>query len=318
LWGQLPLISNDTTVDNGRVINNDLSTGPTTEITRSITAPGGIYWFKTPLNFRYRDSIEMDFQGILGLCRPGRIQESSAVVFVYKGDVTKTGMEAAVRLGGHGYKIQGLNLARYFYGDKDSEGNPHPNEGIGLLIHGPGGSHHIEDFCAWGFDTAIKFAAGESHVECNLLENIHTYNCNITLFNEERQAISHQLESVNVFGRGNTVLKFGRLAGGRFNVDTLSIIEERLVVDYPQGNANSYRISIQNFNADANAGGWRLINHVSGPLSLYVRGQMSRVAVPAVDAIQVGPEAQLDVEIHWKGKIWPRDFKVENGEWIIK
>jgi hypothetical protein len=298
VYGQVDLRPNDPTYDNGLAVTAN------TVIREPVTAPGGLYWQQTPLDLGKRDSVELDFQGTLLWSRLGRAEKSSGVVFLYRGDPA----QPAVRMSGYGQVARGLNIWRSEYESRE------PIEGTGLLLQPDGGKWHVEDFTAAGFEHGIHIThervhGGNARAEHNLFEHLHFFSCRNNFYFSERQAVSHKITSAHSYGNGETFFKFAPLAGASLSVDTMGMTVPRLLIDYPHGNPNSATITIHNLRIDPAAKGWRLVRHVKGPLSLTVRGHVAPEAEPAADAIQVGPDAKIDVKLNWRGKVWPEDFQ---------
>lgn len=292
----------------------------------------GLMPFNLGAEFGWRDGPRTQYQGMMPWVRQGRVQRADAATFLYTGPVLDaTGkLSPAISSSASGAIFDGVNLWRRCYPQKEiSITNPLPpwDGSVGYLFDNPATATRISNSSIAGFETAILFGAS-NHTEHFLFENLHIFDCRVFFKNEENQAVAHHFQNIFQHHRCDILFQFTARqysasdafhgAGGNISIDTLVILDNCLLFDIELGNPNSCTFTLNNFKADANAKGWRLINQRKGPLNLTVRGHIGEKAAPAADAIAVPAGSDLDVELWWKHRIWPHDYQVVDGEWVLK
>jgi hypothetical protein len=330
----------DPTADNGPILSAITN--------RPVTAPGGLYPLRTPVRLR-GDGTEWDFQGIMPHVRTGRVTkpENSAVVLWYSGNALwqKTDedfkpildangnpvMEPAPAIFStvHGGVFQGVNLWRRPY---QAVGQPRPNppwNGIGWCFANPASSYALRDGPVAGFDIGI-WHKESTHTEHNSIENYRVHDCRVFFRNDENQSVSHSFRNIYQHGHNEVMFQYGRTStnnggGGAITYDTICYQWYGTILDIEKSNPNSCQHRFTNLRIDPDANEpndpnkrWKLVRQRNGPLSLYVRGIIGNNAAPHKDAIKVKDDSDLDVQMWWKGKIWPRDYFWDGTEWKVR
>jgi hypothetical protein len=286
------------------------------KIKKAVTANGGLYRMLTTADFGWLDGLEVDFQGRLEWCRIGRVQSprNSAVVLLYEGPADKPAIHSAA----NGAIFDGVNLWRRLY----SKTFPEWDGSVGFKFENPASATRIANGSIAGFDVGILLAKS-NHTEHFLVENQHVHDCRVFFRNEENQAVGHKFQNIFQHHRCEVLFQFADVpdrngGGGNFEANTVVILDNCLVFDIEKSNSNSCTFSIGNFKADNNAKGWKLIRQKKGPLNFTARGHIGENADPAPDAIDVADKSNLDIQLWWKGKMWPRDYRYEDGAWRSK
>lgn len=263
----------------------------------------------------WSDGPKVDYQGVARWRRWGAVRRGAAAVFYYTGPAE----QPAILSASHGAVLNGVNLWRMEY----QNGPVVWDSSIGYKFQNPASSTKIADASIAGFDTAILFAKS-NHTEHFRFENLHSCGNRVFFRNEENQANSYSFQNIFSEREMECLFQFADVpgntgGGGNVSFDTILIQSRGLVLDIQKSNVNSCTFRMTNLKIDGgNMNGWKLVRQKVGPLNLYVRGHIGKDAPPAADAIDVVDKSKCDIELFWRGKIWPRDFEHDGTNWVLK
>jgi hypothetical protein len=278
-------------------------------------AKGGLS-FTESYDLGWRSGPKYDYQGVMPWSRWPKVALADAAVFRYLGPAENP----AIKSGSNGAVLSGLNLWRQAYNPLVVEWD----KAVGYRFADPASSTVIQHASLAGWDTAILLAKSD-HTECFTFSNLHSYANRVFFRNEENQAVSHRFECIFSHREFETLFEFAdvpqrRGGGGNISFDTVVVQYPGRVFDIQKSNVNSCTFTVTNLKVDGGTEmkNWRLIRQRNGPLNFTCRGHIGYEVQPAEDAIDVADASNCDVQLWWKGRIWPRDYRFANGKWELK
>jgi hypothetical protein len=275
----------------------------------------GLVELKQTFSTGWIDGPEWNYQGVMEWRRWPAVAKARAATIRYTGPAGST----AILVTANGPIFDGVNLFRHEY-SRDAV----PWDGcVGYELRHPASAAVIANQRIAGFDTAILIGKS-NHCEHLTLTNVHSAENRVFFRNEESQAVGHSMRGIYSSRRFETLFEFVALPnnnGGGMDVDINTVVVQYpgLVLDIQKSNVNSQDLAIRNLKIDGgNMEGWRLIRQRNGAPVVKIFGVIGKDAPPAADAIDCENPQNIQIEMQYLGRIWPREFQVVNGKWEPK
>jgi hypothetical protein len=302
--GSLPAGS---AADNGSILQDWIDALPE----EPLQSKAGRYWMHTGVDFGTRNGLKFDLGAAMKWTPVNGTwhTETSAAVLIYDGPSE----DPAFRIGNGHPSFEGLNLWRSCHG----EGLPNQADSVAVEFLDPCTSPRFRDCSFAGWETALKIKSS-NHSECITLHDVQFYGCQTCIRNEEQQAVAHHFTNLmchnlcEVFFDCVDLNPAGAGAGLGFVCNVITFLGPVLVLRVEHGSSNGQTVRFTGVKFDNQAVGWKLLEHLDGPLSLFVRGEIGNMSTPHKDAIVATEEAKLDIRLDWNGLVWPEDFRWDN------
>jgi hypothetical protein len=242
--------------------------------------PGGYYFQRTPVFDWGRMGLSLRGAGI-EMWRPQDRRARTAATFIMLGE------EPNFLLEGFGHTIGGFNLWKGFKGPvspstwKQSAGLHISRSDVGP----PSGKHNFGPLGIAGHDKAISFSARTHADSCNFYGAILTDSCRTAVYCDNQQTTCAEFSYIQLEGPGENLFEIKE--GGNFQVQTVAMVEPRLLYKIYLSNNNTCTYIINNLKVDNNCQDkWRIVEmKVGSPIDLYIRGRIGTDANPAPNPI---------------------------------